>query len=163
MEDQQLLNVFSQVPRPQAPQGPRPAPVPGQEERLIYRVPKERFTRHFGRSDSDQHPWERAADELYRWERETPEKLAAALMPTGRAPFTTAAPATEQAAFWEQQLRLPDGTINQQALDALLTAASAAEVHALADAIRQGRSGENGKKREDAGLSGNNSPPELGY
>jgi hypothetical protein len=114
-----------------------------EEVNLLYTIPPEKLhRRQWGRSDADEHPWERAADELYRWQRETPEKLAAALMPTGRAPFTTAAPLTEQTAFWLQELRFPDGTINQQALDSLLAAASAAEVHQLAAAIRKARTPE---------------------
>ena len=139
INDDALLGVFSQVPRPAAPPepGPRPSAAPGQEPALLYRLPKERRTRHFGRSEVEQHPWERAAEELYRWERETPEILAAALMPSGRPPFTTAASLVEQRDYWLSQLRLPDGTINMPALDALLAAASPAEVHALAESIRK--------------------------
>lgn len=142
INDQQLLGVFDQVPgmaRPTAP--PEPAVPHSQEEaNLLYKIPPDKLRqRRWGRSEADEHPWERAADELYRWQRETPEKLAAALMPTGRAPFTTAAPLQDQTEFWVQQLTLPDGTINQVALDALLTAASAAEVHELAAAIRKAR------------------------
>lgn len=103
----------------------------------MYQLPKERRSRHFGRSERDQHPWERTAEELYRYLQETPEKLADALMPSGRAPFTTAAPLAEQAEFWRTRLRLPDGTINVPAVDELLAGASPDEVHALAKAIRK--------------------------
>jgi hypothetical protein len=147
ISDDALLGAF------QAPPAPSYANRPNAGEALAgIRPPRERRIR-YGRSARDEHEWEWAAAELYRWERETPEKLAAAMMPTGRAPFTTAAPSAAQVEFWATRLILPDGSLNRPALDELLASASPAEVHALADGLR---------KRREAVLDETTSGPSSG-
>jgi hypothetical protein len=163
IDDSVLLSAF------EAPTPPSYANRPNAGAALAgTQPPRERRIR-YGRSARDEHDWEWAAAELYRWERETPEKLATAMMPTGRAPFTTAAPSDEQVTFWAQRLLNPDGTLNRPALDELLVSASPAEVHGLADGLRKRQAklvesqGEKpGETRETRGNSP--SPPvEEGY
>lgn len=130
INDQMLLGAFS------APQAPDYSNRPNAGEALAgIRPPREERIR-YGRSDRDRHEWEWAAEELYTYLRDTPEQLAAALMPNGRAPFTTGAPAPEQVDFWATRLVLPDGTINLPAVEELLTVAEPDEIHALAKAFR---------------------------
>jgi hypothetical protein len=145
IDDSILLSAF------EAPPPPSYANQPNAGEALAgIRPPRERRIR-YGRSRRDEHDWEWAAAELYRWERETPEKLATAMMPTGRAPVTTAAPSDDQVEFWATRLILPDGTLNRPALDELLASASPDEIHGLADGLRKRRATVLGETAENAG------------
>jgi hypothetical protein len=129
-----LLNTYAAVPG--MARGAAPAPAGGDAEGPLYYRTKGRRPK-LTRNPNALHPWEVAAIETERWIRAMPEQIANAVMPQGRAPFTTDAPKAEQVDYWLAQFVLPDGALNLPAVQAFLTTTDPDAIRGLARAIEQ--------------------------